>query len=170
MKNYEFWSNEKLINRLNYLVFTEAEYEQLDMPRSAIEMEKESDIIGDILLIRFDRGVDVADAVNIINLTPHAINIISEEGTKTIEPSGKLARVQTELHYTGSRHGIEFFCSIFGDIEGLPEEKDNHIFIVSGMVLSAIIGATTRDDVFAPADLVMDNEGKIIGCKGLRWS
>ena len=34
--------------------------------------------------------------MNIINLTPHAINIISGNTTTTIDPSGTVARVATQ--------------------------------------------------------------------------
>lgn len=92
-----------------------------------------------------------------INLTPHAINLI---GVGEL-PSSGLARVKDTL--TGD--GI-LKVRTYGAIEGLPEEKDDTIYIVSSMVMSQAV-KQGRTDVYAPSDFVRDDEGKIIGCKSL---
>lgn len=95
--------------------------------------------------------------MNYINLTPHSINLI---GVGEL-PSSGLARVKDTI--TGD--GI-LKIRTYGDIEGLPEAKDNTVYIVSSMVMSHAV-KQGRTDVYAPSDFVRDEEGKIVGCKSL---
>ena len=92
-----------------------------------------------------------------INLTPHSINLI---GVGEL-PSSGLARVKDTL--TGDSI---LKIRTYGTIEGLPEAKDNTVYIVSSMVMSQAV-KHGRTDVYAPSDFVRDEEGKIIGCKSL---
>lgn len=122
--------------------------------------------------------------MKIINLTPHAINIItpsvwdmeglpnlhmnidSDTGTVTIviPPSGIIARCQTERKVIGNIDGIPITSTTFGEVEGLPESEEGVIFIVSSLVAQAI---PDRTDIFIPDDAVRDEDGKIIGCRSL---
>ena len=101
--------------------------------------------------------------MNIINLTPHAINIIVNGETTTIESSGTVARVTTEIVPTDNPL---LFTQQFGDVQGLPEPQDNTIFIVSALVLARV---PHRTDVFAPltAQAFRNDAGQIIGVPGL---
>jgi hypothetical protein len=118
--------------------------------------------------------------MQMINLTPHALNIKKADGqVLTIEPSGNVARVNNKMILDGwlwaqgpdrPQDGIEIFYSEYGDIDGLPPQKEGTIYIVSGMVLAAVNGTITRPDVFAPGRLIRDEEGRVIGCQGLRSS
>jgi len=100
--------------------------------------------------------------MNIVNLTPHAIN---ETITgQTFAPSGEVARVATTSEYQGDFEGISTYRTTYGEIVGLPEAQFGVVYIVSGMVLAQ----TDRQDVFAPGELVRDENGKPIGCKGLK--
>ena len=113
----------------------------------------------------------------LINLTPHAIHIITEGGTISIPPSGKIARVSVREvgsipplqveHPDGSIHEIPAHSRQLVELEGVPEPRyDGAKFIVS----MACAERTDRLDVFAPGDLVRDEHGRIVGCKGLvRW-
>lgn len=115
--------------------------------------------------------------MNIINLTPHEINIhvtsdVSASGAEypeiiSVPPSGEVARVaqsREALPDLAFEHNlIPVSRSAFGAIEDLPEPKENTIYIVSGLVLSR----TTRQDVFAPGEAIRNDKGQIIGCNGL---
>jgi len=113
----------------------------------------------------------------LINLTPHALHIITEAGTITIPPSGQVARVRVsdlgslpplEVEQPdGSVVAIPGSRRALTELEGVPEPRyDGSKFIVS----MACAERTDRLDVFAPGDLVRDSNGRIIGCKGLvRW-
>ena len=127
----------------------------------------------------------------IINLTPHSI---TETTTGAVyPPSGQVARVAVTMTVTGREvGGAPVSVATYGEIEGLPataacpvcgagldsvlREQDMsycHVcghdvpepatYIVSGMVLAAISG---RQDVVAPGDLVRDENGQPVGCRG----
>ena len=76
-----------------------------------------------------------------VNCTPHDIKL--NDGT-IFAASGVVARVSAS--YTEfDENGI---CQqVFGDVTGLPEPKENTVYIVSALVLAA----TDRQDVVAPA-------------------
>ena len=106
--------------------------------------------------------------MEIKNLTPHAINVFSCE-KKLIEsfaPTGEVARVKVEQSLAGDIGGIPIYKATYGDIVGLPEPKEGVIYIVSGMVAAAC----PRHDVFSPGELLRDDNGKPIGCVGLKSS
>ena len=98
-----------------------------------------------------------------VNLTPHVINETSTD--LVIPPSGNVARVATESRQVSDISGIPIFATSHGEVEGLPSTQDGTVFIVSGMVLSVTTG---RDDVMAPGELVRDENGKPVGCRGFR--
>ena len=102
-----------------------------------------------------------------VNLTPHALNIHATTGKiLTIPPSGVVARVSTTSKVVEVIEGVEVSEVVFGEVIDLPEPTESTLFIVSGLVLSALQGA--RQDVMAPGELVRDEAGRPIGCKGLR--
>lgn len=103
------------------------------------------------------------EGLKFVNLTPHAITIRNDEVDFVIEPSGMIARVTAELVESDTK-GI--FVQTFGNVEGLPEASDNTIFVVSGLVLSALAGS--RKDVVAPMTTKAErNEaGQIVSVPG----
>jgi len=111
--------------------------------------------------------------MELINLTPHEIKIVGEDGEvkAVIPPSGKVARVKTKQTVVGFVDDIPIVKTTFGDVEGLPEPQPNTVYIVSSLVAQAIKG---RDDIVAPDTspngVVRDNEGRIVGVKRFqRW-
>lgn len=106
----------------------------------------------------------------IINLTPHSITIMNDNSIilRVIEPSGQLARVSVHTAYTETidfdNIEIPTSESVYGKVEGLPEEKDSVIYIVSSLVAQRV---PERNDVFIPNESVRDDHGRIIGCKSL---
>ena len=101
--------------------------------------------------------------MNIINLTPHTINIISGDTTKEIKPSGTVARVQTQVVATDNPL---LFNQQYGDVQDLPAPQNNTIYIVSALVLARV---PHRTDVYAPltAQAIRNDAGQIIGVPGL---
>lgn len=99
------------------------------------------------------------------NLTPHTINVHTPNGVRTFEPDGTVARVSTTTVECTDVDGIPTVQTFPGEVQGLPEPEEGVAYIVSGMVLNAI---PFRYDVFAPGDLIRDENGRPIGCKGLR--
>ena len=103
--------------------------------------------------------------MNVINCTPHEINLLTEEANIAYPPSGIVTHVNATSVMMPSP--LPMVRTIFGDITGLPEPMDHTYFIVSGMVLSALGGY--RPDVIAPdtspASAVRDSQGRMIGVK-----
>ena len=99
-----------------------------------------------------------------INLTPHSINEIVSG--KSFPPSGIIARVSSNSIQTDTIQGIPMYRTSFGETVNLPDEVDDVILIVSGMVLDA---NRNRYDLVAPGELVRDDKGNPIGCKGFRF-
>ena len=104
-----------------------------------------------------------------INLTPHKLDIINDAGlaptTEVVQPSGSVARVTETLEPEFDDYRIRWYRPTYGEVVGLPEPRDGVVYIVSGMVLAAIKG---RDDVMSPGALVRDEDGRVIGCRGLK--
>lgn len=106
----------------------------------------------------------------IANLTPHAINIVdAENNSKMIfPPSGVIARIETSSHcQTTLDNKVPIYTTVYGDVEGLPlDDHSPTLFIVSNMVKNAL-----PDDsrLIAPSQLVRNDKGEVIGCKGLEF-
>lgn len=106
----------------------------------------------------------------VINLTPHPLNLITDSGSVvTIPVSGELARVsQTRTlvgHIEIDGHPFPVHQSEFGDVTGLPDPVDGVVYVVSAIVANAVKGE--RDDCRIVDDAVRDEDGRIIGVRGL---
>lgn len=111
-------------------------------------------------------GEKEKNMTNILNLTPHSISFIGDDGNiiSVIDPSGQLARVSARTVRTGEISGIPTSETEYGEVESLPDPQDGVIYIVSSLVASR---CQDRDDVFIPNESVRDSQGRIIGCKSL---
>lgn len=103
--------------------------------------------------------------IKLVNLTPHAVNVIGENGETimTIQPSGMVVRCSVTRVQVGKINGIPVNRTQFGAVEGLPESQPDTVYIVSALVAQAVAGA--RDDVVIPDDAVRDEQGRVIGCR-----
>lgn len=105
---------------------------------------------------------------NIINLTPHAITFVVEDNKIIFEPSGVITRVSSKTETVGSKefYGIKIpvTTTVFGEVENLPQPKENTVFIVSSLVAGRV---PDRQDVFIPNQSIRDDKGRIIGCLSL---
>lgn len=107
--------------------------------------------------------------MTIINLTPHPINIIDEEGNiiKVFESAG-VARATQEDAEIGTLEGIPIIETEFGEPIGLPEYSQGTYYIVSAITAKAasLSGRNTRD-LFLTGKTVRNSDGQIIGCQAL---
>jgi hypothetical protein len=122
------------------------------------------------------------DECEIVNLTPHSVTILDENGEPVeIPESGVAARVMITENLIGrlkgtnisGDHVFKIYGSIFADnVYNLPNyHKDsNKVYIVSGVVGSTVSASGIRptDDLLVPEQLIKDEDGKVIGAKGLR--
>ena len=107
--------------------------------------------------------------MTIINLTPHPINIVDEEGNviKVFESAG-VARATQEDAEIGTLEGIPIIETEFGEPIGLPEYSQGTYYIVSAITAKAasLSGRNTRD-LFLTGKTVRNSDGQIIGCQAL---
>lgn len=103
----------------------------------------------------------------IINLTPHAINLMAEDGSLiTTFPSEGVARAASSrvaidtVNINGA--SININRTTFGAVENLPAPQADTLYIVSALTAKA---APDRTDLIAPDDTVRDDAGRIIGCR-----
>lgn len=96
-----------------------------------------------------------------LNLTPHPITIVNGP---TVPPSGQLARCSSASVPAGEHGGVALSRVTFGAVEGLPDPEPGVLYIVSALVRSAV---PNRSDVASPGDLIRDEKGTVVGCKGL---
>ena len=106
----------------------------------------------------------VVDGVTLMNATPHVLNIVQSDGSiLTLKASGICPRCESNELVDRAIGLIQVTRQTLGHVEGLPDPVPGLYFIVSRLVASA----TDRDDLLVPGSLIRDDQGKVIGCKGL---
>lgn len=101
-----------------------------------------------------------------MNLTPHAVSIEQEDGAICqIPASGELARCSQSTEKVTVIDGIAVTRVTLGEVQGLPAPQKGTVYIVSRIIAEAVKGK--RDDVLIPGPAIRDDEGRIIGAKGL---
>jgi len=108
--------------------------------------------------------------MNIVNLTPHVLNLLPDgAGGKAvaIQPSGQVARcavnrIQVDVVVVDGV-SIPVNRTQFGTVTDLPDPLPDTIYIVSAVVAQAV----DRPDVHIVDDAVRDNDGRIIGARAL---
>jgi hypothetical protein len=120
----------------------------------------------------------------IVNLTPHPLIIQRtcpvchgqgcedcQQGviTETIESSG-IVRVEVTETVVGEFAGVPVVRIEFGRVIGLPDQsfEPGSGFVVSSLAAQAAIRENPfRIDIFVPARLVRDAQGRIVACTAL---
>lgn len=107
--------------------------------------------------------------MKIINLTPHPINFLGADNRVILTvPSSGVARAAQRRETIGwvelDGMTLSVTRSKFGAVEGLPDEQDDVIYVVSALTAQAV---PKREDVFIVDDSVRDENGRIIGVRGL---
>lgn len=103
----------------------------------------------------------------IINLTPHAINLMAEDGSiiATFASQGVARATSSRAAIdTVNINGVSININrtSFGMVENLPEPEADTLYIVSALTAKA---APDRTDLIAPDDTIRDDTGRIIGCR-----
>ena len=98
-----------------------------------------------------------------VNLTPHNVNVILEDRTITYHPSVSPARVVQIAKLMYMTDGVPISTVRFGAVQGLPGPASYVRYIVSAKVKRA---SPDRDDLLSPGELVRNEKGEVIGCKG----
>ena len=115
-----------------------------------------------------------------VNMTPHALNVCGGAETLTLTPSGQSLRVAQTFEPVGVLDGVTLYRARYGSVEtvdnatkavigGLPPVVEGTTYVVSGQALEAVKGMG-RADFAAPGELVRDEKGQPIGCRGLKTS
>lgn len=97
----------------------------------------------------------------VVNLTPHAINVV---GYEEIPAAGVVPRVAMQTKVIDFVAGLPLSITDYGEVQWLPEKMEGVSFIVSKMLKDA---CPDRYDLLYPAELVRDDKGNIVGCKSL---
>lgn len=105
----------------------------------------------------------------IINLTPHDIVIVCGDKKVVLErATGEIPRCSVNRREVEKVeiNGLEIPITQveFGEVENLPEPKDNVFYIVSRAIAEAL---PNRTDLLIPDDTIRDEQGRIVGCKSL---
>jgi hypothetical protein len=102
----------------------------------------------------------------IVNLTPHAVNLVLADGTvRTFESSG-VARAEQTVVEAGSIEGCRLVRTSFGAPVDLPAPQEGVFYLVSSILVSAARqSGRTVEDLLLPSDSVRDAQGRIIGCR-----
>lgn len=105
--------------------------------------------------------------MRLANLTPHRLVVHSDyQDTITLDPEGTVARVQTtSIKVEDGDPGCpDLYIQEVGEVEGLPDPDGETLWIVSTLVRTSV---PDRHDVASPGELVRDDHGQPVGCRGL---
>lgn len=94
--------------------------------------------------------------LNIINLTSHPIRVMN----KVFESEGNArVMIKEKLLYHNNDIGVIFQANVYGDVIGLPEPKENTIYIVSKYVFTVL---HHRKDLAFPGRHLEDGDGDAV--------
>ena len=107
--------------------------------------------------------------MKIVNLTPHAMNFLDAENRVMLTvPSSGVARAAQRRENIGTVDvdgvTLPVTRSVFGAVDGLPAPEAGTIYVVSAITAQAV---PEREDVFIVDDSARDENGRIIGVRGL---
>lgn len=104
--------------------------------------------------------------MKLINLTPHTLNLFNSNGEQVavLEASGATARVPVTNQLAGEVSGVPVYRQETGEVTGLPDPVEGVGYVVSLVVRLAV---PHRTDVYSPGELVRNDQGQPVGCKGL---
>ena len=108
------------------------------------------------------------ERIKMLNLTPHAIVVETDNGRITFEPAGIIARVDTHAEFIGTVDGIPVVERIYGEVENVLELPCDP-FLVSSMVLDRL-PKEYSGVAFAPdtgIGAIRDDKGHIVATSRL---
>lgn len=103
--------------------------------------------------------------MNVINLTPHAICVRNDGGTKVYPGAEVPARVLFTQKAVGQVDGFTVSKTEYGEVTGLPDQAPDTFYIVSMVVKAA---APNRTDLLCPDSgrAIRGADGQIIAVPG----
>ena len=102
----------------------------------------------------------------IINLTPHEINVIKDGEVILTLPSQGVARAESKSVEVDTINDIPVTEVSFGSPIDLPSPRENTVFVVSRITIeSAKANGRTIEDLLTTDRLVRNDEGKVVGCE-----
>lgn len=105
--------------------------------------------------------------MKVVNLTPHTIMLTTETGAVNIPASGIVARCEVSSEHWGTVEvqgvSVPLVKTSFGAVKDLPDPVPGTVYLVSGVVLSALAGS--RPDVVGVTNLVRDDAGRVIAAQ-----
>lgn len=110
--------------------------------------------------------------MNLINLTPNTIHILTDHGELSI-PSSGVARIETRdipaRPITVDGHTIYVVRTFYGAVSGLPEySPGKQVAYIIEPSVAMHPDLRTRPDLFVPNDFIRDDNGNIIAAANLR--
>jgi hypothetical protein len=137
-------------------------------------MERKSDKVGG--REKIFREVVEMGAEKFVNLTPHTITIIKENGEKVEIPSAGVARIKQTEEKIAEVNGITITKTSYGELE-IPANLDlkGKLVIVSSLVAQAsqkflelgVKGVLVPNTGPTPLGAVRDADGRIVGVRSL---
>jgi len=105
--------------------------------------------------------------MRLVNLTPVAIVIETPSGQRVLEPSGRVARLNTVQEPDESVDGVECVRTRIREVLGLPEATVGVVYVVSPLVGQF----AHRHDVVCPdtgPTAIRDADGKLIAVRQMQ--
>tara|TARA_Y100000310_G_scaffold329337_1_gene398974 strand:+ start:351 stop:710 length:360 start_codon:yes stop_codon:yes gene_type:complete len=109
-------------------------------------------------------GIIRGPRTGLINLTPHDLEIHTPSGVLLVVRSGFVARFDDEIVKEEEILGIPMTSVRAGEIVGIGKAWPGKVLITSRSIAAHL----RRPDVVSPGPLIRDEEGRVIGCRGLR--
>ena len=102
---------------------------------------------------------------NVINLTPHPVIILLDNGEiNNYESQGSLRLSTSTIKTDVLNDGTPISITKFGDLVDIPQINEDTMYIVSSIICNA---NRDRADFFMPDQIVRNETGKILGCRSL---
>lgn len=102
------------------------------------------------------------------NCTPHALTVHLANGEiRNFSKCKKPLRVSSKSHQVGELEGIPLFEIEMGAPENIPPVEEGVFWVVSAVAASHE-NLKHRQDLLCAGDLIRNEEGRVIGCQGLR--
>jgi hypothetical protein len=100
---------------------------------------------------------------NVVNCTPHDINVILEDGNVIVLPKSNTPARCSEIvqNVNTDTLDVPIVKKQFGTIENLPDSKEGTFYVVSAIIKAA----SSRNDLLLVNDTVRNENGVIVGCK-----
>lgn len=99
--------------------------------------------------------------------TVKVYNTETDELVLEVPFSGMQARRAESSEMFNEDDGLQMYRTVYGEVEGLPEERDGVTIIVSMAVRQAL---PERKDLASPGSLRKDESGQPTGCYGLNFN